>query len=146
MLKEIVAERPASSRSQQIRTIKQAYSELHDLNLQDGFRDVVILLHMMNLAAERQHRKCAPYGQRHGLTMSDAAKLFTVSHLLDGWSEPNKFTVDDITSIRSEVLYAQAYAKRFHVELADWATKYALLFTRIDYAKLMDVSQRSEVL
>ena len=132
------------SKSAQIRAIKEAYSELVSLNLQDGFRDVQQILYTKNLAAERQHRQGAPYGIRHGLGIIDAAKLFTVQHLLDGWAEPNKWSVDDIISIRNEVLYAQAYAKRFHKELEQWATKYAPMFTRtadgilqIDYAELM---------
>src|SRR5579863_386148 len=107
----------ALSRSAQIRVIKQAYSELAALNLQDGFREVHSYLFDKNATAERQHRKGAPYGIRHGLTVNDAAKLFTVSHLLEGWAEPDKWTVDAILSIRNEVLYAQVYAKRFHTEL-----------------------------
>ena len=42
----------------------------------------------------------APYGICHGITENDAAKLFTVEHLLEGWAEPDKWTVDDILSIR----------------------------------------------
>ena len=66
-----------------------------------------------------------------------AAKLFTVTYLLAGYKEPNRFSVDDITSIRSEILYAQAYAKRFHKELTEWSAKYASPFEQVDYAELM---------
>lgn len=129
------------SKSQQIKVISEAYSELVMLNLQDGFREVARYLLDKNLAAERQHRKGAPYGIRHGITTNDAAKLFTVQHLLEGWAEPDKWTVDAILSIRNEVLYAQAYAKRFHTELKQWATKWAEPFKQVDYAKLMEVSK-----
>lgn len=132
---------PALSRTQQIRLIREAFDELQSIDLQDGFRDVQDLLFRKNLVAERQHRKGAPYGIRHGLTVNDAAKLFTVQHLLEGWQEPDKWTVDHILSIRSEVLYAQAYAKKFHTELKAWAQKYSEAFAQIDYAKLMEVSQ-----
>jgi hypothetical protein len=129
------------SRHQQIKAIKEAYSELIGLNLQDGFKDVAEYLFDKNLIAERQHRKGAPYGIRHGISANDAAKLFTVQHLLEGWAEPDKWTVDAILSIRNEVLYAQAYAKRFHKELEPWATKWAEPVKQVDYAKLMEVSQ-----
>ena len=131
------------SKAAAVRAIKEAYSELVSLNLQDGFRDVQQILYTKNLAAERQHRKSAPYGIRHGLGVIDAAKLFTVQHLLEGWAEPEKWGVDHILSIRNEVLYAQAYAKKFHSELEPWARKWAPAFTRvdgvlqIDYAVLM---------
>jgi len=130
----------APSRTAQIRAIKQAYQELAGLNLQDGFREVHSYLFEKNLAAERQHRKGAPYGVRHGLTLNDAAKLFVVQHLLEGFAEPDKWTVDAILSIRSEVLYAQAYAKKFHHELELWARKWAEPFRSIDYAKLMEAN------
>jgi hypothetical protein len=127
------------SKTAAVRTIKEAYAELSYLNLQDGFKDVAEYLFDKNLAAERQHRKGAPYNPpiRHGITANVAAKLFTVSHLLDGFAEPNKWTVDAILSIRNEVLYAQAYANKFHKELAPWARKWAEPFRSIDYAELM---------
>jgi hypothetical protein len=132
------------SKTQQLKTIKEAYSELIGLNLQDGFKDVADCLIDKNLTAERQHRKGAPYGIRHGISANDAAKLFTVEHLLGGFANPDKYSVDDILSIRNEVLYAQAYAKRFHKELEPWAAKWSSLFLRgpngdlpIDYAELM---------
>ncbi len=128
---------PALSRTQQVRIIREAYYELIGLNLQDGFKEVHSYLFDKNLAAERQHRKGAPYGIHHGITANDAAKLFTVSHLLEGWAEPDKWTVADILSIRTEVLYSQAYAKRFHTELGPWARKWAEPFKSVDYAELM---------
>ena len=127
------------NRTQQIKTIREAFSSIPDL--QDGFKDVREYLFDKNEQAERQHRKGAPFGLKHGLTVENAAKLFTVSHLLEGFKEPNKWTVDAITSIRPEVLYAQAYAKRFHKELTEWAAKYASPFEQVDYAELMKVSQ-----
>ncbi len=122
-------------RSEQLKTIREAYASLPDL--QDGFRDVKERLFDMNVGAERQHRKSAPNGIKHGLSIRDAAKLFVVSHLLDGWKDPEKWAVEHILSIRNECLYAQAYAKRFHVELAAWATHWQTKFTDVDYSELM---------
>jgi hypothetical protein len=120
--------------NQQIKLIREAFDALPDM--QDGFKDVREYLCDMNTSAERRHRKGAPNGITHGLTVRDAAKLFTVSHLLDGWAVPDKWTVDDLLHVRLECLYAQAYAKRFHKELADWAAKYAEPFKQVDYSEL----------
>ncbi len=135
MLNQTIPQKVVLTRNQQTKIIREAYSAIPDM--QDGFKDVREYLFDLNERAERQHRKGAPFGIKHGLTIKDAAKLFTVSHLLDGFKEPDKWTVDAITSIRPEVLYAQAYAKRFHKELTEWAAKYADQFEQVDYAELM---------
>lgn len=121
--------------AQQIRTIHSAFDELGRLNLYDGFWEVRERLLDMNLAAERRHRKGAPDGVRHGIGVTDAAKLFTVSHLLDGWQEPDKWTLDAILHIRTEVLYAQAYAKKHHEELRAWAEKWIEPFEQVDWSR-----------
>lgn len=125
-------------KSEQVRTIRSAFDELGSLNLQDGWYEVRDRLYDMNLAAEKQHR--------HGahppcfLTIKDAARLFTVKHLLDGHAEPDKWTADAIIHIRTEVLYAQAYAKKHHKELAEWAAKWTAKFEEVDYAELMEAA------
>jgi hypothetical protein len=58
-------------------------------------------------------------------------------HLLDSLAEPDKWTVDDIITIRTEVLYAQAYAKKFAVALAPWAAKWREPMQEVDYVGLM---------
>lgn len=121
-------------KNRQIGVIRDAFRELSRVGLQDGFYDVADRLYDMNVAAEKQHR--------HGhagspLSVKDAAKLFVVKHMLDGFREPERFSVDDIIAIRNEVLYAQAYAKRHHDELAAWAGKWAAKFEQVDYAELM---------
>jgi hypothetical protein len=126
------------SRTQQLKTIKEAYASIPEL--QDGFKDVREYLFDMNQAAERRHRSGAPNGIKHGLSVNDAAKLFTVSHLLDGWKEPDKWTIDEILHIRIECLYAQAYAKRFHAELTAWAEQWSAPFEQVDYAELQKTS------
>jgi hypothetical protein len=122
-------------RSKQLKTIREAYDSIPDL--QDGFKDVREYLCDMNEQAERRHRKGTPYGIKNGLGVKDAAKLFTVSHLLDGWKEPEKWAVEHILSIRTECLYAQAYSKRFHNELTAWANKWQGDFAQVDYVELM---------
>jgi hypothetical protein len=124
-------------KSEQLKAIKNAYSELGMIGLQDGFFDVRNRLFDMNEAAERRHRRGAPNGITHGLGIKDAARLFTVSHLLDGFAEPDKWTTDAILHVRTEVLYAQAYAKKHHKELEPWAKKWTDIFAEVDYAELM---------
>ena len=129
------------TRKEQLSLINKAYAELGALQLQDGFYDVRYRLFDMNEAAERQHRKGAPNGMTHGISVKMAAKLFTVSHLLDGWANPDKWDVSAILNIRTEVLYAQAYAKRHYATLADWAKAYTEPFAQVDYAELMKVGR-----
>ena len=122
-------------KSEQVRVIRSAFDELGRLGLQDGWYDVQDRLYDMNLEAEKRHRR----GQHlpSPLTIKDAARLFTVKHLLDGHAEPDKWTTDAILHIRTEVLYAQAYAKKHHKELAEWAAKWTEPFEQVDYAELM---------
>lgn len=125
------------TKTEQLRVIREAYTELDRLNMQDGFFEVAQRLFDMNVKAERQHRKGTPNGCTNHLGINDAAKLFVVKHLLDGWKEPNRFGVDAILHIRTEVLYAQAYAAKHRVELAEWAVKWLKPFAEVDYAALM---------
>jgi hypothetical protein len=122
------------TRAEQIKTVNSAWHDLGRLNLTDGFWNVHDRLFDMNVKAERQHRKGRP---REPLTVTVAARLFTVKHLLNGFAEPDKWSVYDILSIRNEVLYAQAYAKKFHAELAEWAAKWSQPFEQVDYTELM---------
>ena len=128
--------------NEQIKTIREAYCELSGLGLQDGFWEVHKRLLEMNTEAERRHRRSAPNGIRHGLTVKDAAKLFTVKHLLDGWADTHRFSVDDILNIRTEVLYAQAYASRHYATLATWVKTWAGPFESVEYAKLQQDGAR----
>lgn len=127
------------TRSEQINTINSAFAELGRLDLQNGFIDVRDHLHQMNRASEKQHRLRVPQGIAHGLSASISAKLFTVKHLLDGFNNP-RWTIDDILSIRTEALYAQAYATKHHAELAVWAEKWTEAFKQVDYAELQKVA------
>ena len=119
-------------KSKQIETIRSAFRDIPEMY--DGFREVSEHLYSMNVDAEKRHRHGV-----HGSTLSvkDAAKLFVVKHLLDGIAEPDRFTVSDILAIRNEVLYAQAYAKKFREKLMPWAEKWASDFEQVDYSELM---------
>jgi hypothetical protein len=124
-----------ASKTAQIRLIHEAFNAIPEMF--DGFISVRESLFHMNMESERRHRRGAPNGIKHGISVNDAARLFTVQHLLDGWRELNRFSIDDITSIRHEVLYAQAYAKRFPDKVGPWFAKYGKQFEEVDYAELM---------
>lgn len=128
-------------KNEQIDTIREAFRELSRLDLYDGFYNVVDRLYDMNTEQEKRHRRGTPAGCVNKLSVKDAAKLFVVKHMLDGHKEPDRFSVDDILAIRNEVLYAQAYAKKHHTELATWAAKWAEPFEQVDYAELMKGAQ-----
>ena len=68
------------------------------------------------------------------------SSLRSSTSLKDGRS-PTSGPLTTSSAFANEVLYAQAYAKRFHKELKQWATKWAEPFKQVDYAKLMEVSQ-----
>lgn len=119
----------------QIKLINEAFNALPDMY--DGFLDVRSRLFDMNLSSEREHRKHAPSSITHGISANIAAKLFTVQYLLNGWQDTHKWSIDDILQIRTEILYAQAYASRYYAMLADWVHKYSEPFKNIDYVFLM---------
>jgi hypothetical protein len=75
------------AKTKQVKLIREAYDSIPDL--QDGFKDVREFLFDLNKQAEKRHRTGRP---AQPLTFNDAAKLFTVSHLLDGHKQPDKWT------------------------------------------------------
>lgn len=116
-----------------INTINAAFDDIPDL--QDGWREVKEHLLRMNVEQERRHRQGHTSPKR--FSVNTAAKYFVCKHLLEGLAEPDKFTVDDILCIRNEVLYAQAYAKKFAPQLIEWAAKWNNPLRELDYVRLM---------
>jgi hypothetical protein len=104
------------TRKESLRLIETAFAAMD--GPQDGFSTCRDKLYRMNLESEKQHRKWCG-ARRYGITVPMAAKLFTAQHLAESLEKPDKWTIDDITSIRLECLYAQAYAKRHRHEFLD---------------------------
>lgn len=86
--------------------------------LSHSWSDVRSKLYDMNEASEKQHRKLKPAGLKAGLTVAQAAKLFTVRHLAESLERPDKWSVDDVLSVRLECLYAQAYVGLYGDKIA----------------------------
>jgi hypothetical protein len=105
---------------------------------QDGFSTVRDILYRLNLESEKQHRR-GRYGVA-GLTVPQAAKLSTIWHIAQGLEKPDRWTIDDINSVRLEALKAQAYAKRHRAEFlaAFESAGYSVAdVLALDYAELM---------
>ena len=102
---------------------------------QHDFDTVRDAMYRLELAAEKQHRKFTR--GKAGLTVPEAARLFTVQHIAEGLAKPDRYTVADVLWIRLECLKAQAYANE-HREafLAAYGDRLADVLA-LDYAELM---------
>jgi hypothetical protein len=94
------------TRAEQIKLIHGAFTALARAQIPASWGFADEKLFGMNLKTEREYRR-----GRTGMKLSvkDAARLFTVKHLAEALENPDRYTVADIISIRSECLYAQAY-------------------------------------
>lgn len=124
------------TRKEQLAIINRAFAAMD--GPQDGFSTVRDKLFAMNKESERKHRRFM--GRASGLPVSAAAKLFTAQHVAQALLTPDRYTVDDVTYIRLECLYAQAYARRFRAELLAAWEAVGLTPEQVlapDYAELM---------
>jgi len=99
----------------QLKTIEHAFNALPQIF--HGFETVSDKLFKMNLEAERQHRRNRPTPK--GFSANAAARLFTVRHLAEALEKPSRYQVDDIIYIRTECLFAQAYASKHRAEILE---------------------------
>jgi len=121
---------------QQLKTIDHAFNALPQIF--HGFETVSDKLFKMNLEAERQHRRNRPTPK--GFSANAAARLFTVRHLAEALEKPNRYQVDDILHIRTECLYAQAYANKYRAEILEAWGKAGVKIDdvlAVDYSELM---------
>lgn len=101
------------SKKQAISVINAAFTHID--GPQDGFMTVRDILYDMCLLAERGHRRFMG-GRKCGLTVSQAAKLFTIQYIAKGLEHPDRWSIDDVIRVRLECLKAQAYAKKYRFE------------------------------
>jgi hypothetical protein len=96
------------TKAAQLKLIDRAYHALPQIFHQyDTFGEK---LFRMNLEAERHQRKGFNRTAPKGFSANAAARLFTVRHLAEALEKPDRYKVGDILHIRTECLYAQAYA------------------------------------
>jgi len=126
-------------RKDALKIIEAVFSQID--GPQDGFSTVRDHLYRLELASERKHRLGRYSGW--GLTVPQAAKLFTIKHIAEGLEKPDRWTIDDINAIRLEALKAQAYAK-YHRDafLAGFGAAGVTVaeVLALDYADLVAVS------
>lgn len=126
------------NKAAQLKTIDAAFNALPQIF--HGFQTIGEKLFRMNLEAERQHRKGFGRTAPKGFSANAAARLFTVRHLIEALEKPDRYTVTDILHIRTECLYAQAYAIEHRAAILEsWEAAgidHAAIMA-IDYAELM---------
>ena len=125
------------TRKESIRLIETAFAAID--GPQDGFSTCRDKLYRMNLESEKKHRKWCG-GRSYSLTVPMAAKLFTIQHIAQSLEKPDKWTGDDITSVRLECLYAQAYARKHRQEFLDAFAAAGVTLADVlalDYAELV---------
>jgi hypothetical protein len=87
---------------------------------------------------EKNHRKFSN-GRQYGLSVADAAKYWTVRHLLDAFRDPEAYTVKDCLHVKKSVIYAQSvalnYRKPFFKALDEFCVP---MFDDLDYCEMTE--------
>jgi hypothetical protein len=88
---------------------------------------------------EKRHRKTF-FDRSYGLSVSDAAKYFTVCHLLEAYDKPDRYDVSDYLDVKKSIFAAQSIALNYPdiLELAFLEFDRSE-FEALDYCKLMEV-------
>ena len=101
------------TKAAQLKLIETAYKALPRIfHKFDTFGEK---LYRMNLDAERQHRTNRPAPK--DFSANAAARLFTVLHLAQALANPDRYKIGDILHVRTECLFAQAYADEHRSEI-----------------------------
>jgi|TARA_B100001094_G_scaffold7224_2_gene6480 hypothetical protein len=86
---------------------------------------------------EKMHRKFC--GGRQGLSVTVAAKYWTVRHLLDAFRNPGAYTVKDCLHVKKSIIYAQSvalnYRKPFFKALDEFCVS---MFDDLDYCEMTE--------
>lgn len=128
------------NKAAQLKLIDRAFNALPQIF--HHYDTIAQKLFKMNLEAERQHRRSFTGGRGapRGFSANAAARLFTVRHLAEALEKPDRYTVTDILHIRTECLYAQAYAAENRaaiLEAWDAAGIDRAAVLAVDYSELM---------
>lgn len=120
-----------------LRLIDRAYSALAE----DGaLSNHIGKLFDMCEDEERRHRRCAPYGHRFGITVKQAAHLFTVRTIAQAQQKPDRWTIADVLSIKASTIYAAAIVLKFPRQVADALAPFpASDILALDYVQLVEV-------
>lgn len=120
------------SKAQANKIINTLFAAIPDIY--HGYRRMADKMFDLESSAEKQHRNSR--GSVQGFSVIQAAKYFTIVHLMEG--RDSTFKIVDMLDIRHEALMGQAYATRYAVELAEWFSLVASSeFAEIDYCEMM---------
>lgn len=122
--------------TKQRKIIADGYGRLYGLNFVrwEHYRES---LFKIERDYEKRHRR-SQYGRAHGMTINDAAKYYTVKHILDALEKPDLFTVADTLHVKASAIMAQAlvaeYKDRIVEMMAGFDTE---AFAALDYAEMV---------
>lgn len=126
------------TKKEQIKLINDAYFKLDCVNniSWTKYRD---RLFDMNKEGEKQHDQGRPEGTTRGITITEAAKLFTVvwiaEYLTKAKKEPDP---KNYINMREEAFYAYSLAMTYRKEIKEaWKEIDIMELAKIDYAELM---------
>jgi len=87
---------------------------------------------------EKGHRKFCD-GRKYGLSVTDAAKYWTVRHLLDAFRNEEAYTIKDYLHVKKSIIYSQSvtlnYRKHFFKALEEFCIT---SFDALDYCEMAE--------
>ncbi len=115
--------------------INSIYDRLYYIGERKGWGNPVKNMLAMNTADEKQHR--GNDRARFNCTITEAAKYFTVKHILDGATE--RHAVKDILHIRLSCYHGEAIATEWKSEIdAVISADDRAAFSLLDYVKMIE--------
>lgn len=127
------------TKKEQLALIERAHKALPEMV--HGFTNYGRTLIRMCEAEERDYRKgWRDQGQRRGISVKTAAKLFAVKYIADRMCGGSQYTIRDVLHIRAAAIYGAAVAIECEEQIAA-AWKEAGInpadLTALDYAELV---------
>lgn len=126
------------AKTEAIKLINKAYDRLECLNniSWTKYRDE---LFRQNKEGEKRHQALTPDGITNGLSITEAAKLFTVNWVAEYLTEEKKAPeASEFINMRSEAFYAYSLSVKYKKEiLKAWEGLDLKAIASLDYAELM---------
>jgi hypothetical protein len=121
----------------QKKLIADAYNSFRGLDniTHTAYRDEIFNLEKKY---EKQHRNYCS-GRVFGLSVSDAAKYWTVRHLIDAFRDPETYTTKDYLHVKKSVFNAQAVVLNYGDKMASMVEGFNVeAFDALDYSDLAE--------
>lgn len=124
-------------KKESLKLIDKAYDQLECLNniTWTNYRDN---LFKINKADEKQHDNLRPEGTSRGITITEGAKLFTVTWIAQYLLGQKALDARDYINVRQSAFYAYSLAMTYKKEIMNaWKELDIKAIADIDYAELM---------